>query len=181
MEQIKRENACLAVIDFQERLMPVIHENAFLEDRVVRLIAGAKAVGLPILVTQQYTKGIGETVAPIGEALGDFAPIEKTSFSCFAEPAFRQALEQTGKKDIILCGIEGHICVMQTAAELQAAGYRVFLAEDCCASRSPRDYQVAVDRMAHGGVVVATMEALLMELIGGASAPAFREISKIIK
>ena len=184
MEQImrvKKEEAVLVAVDFQERLMPVIHGVDKLVDKTCRLIEGAKVLGLPILVTQQYTKGLGDTVEPIKSKLGDFTYFEKDTFSCLGSDEFKEALKATGRKQVLLCGIETHICVMQTALDLMEEGYEVFLVGDCCSSRTKKDSKVGVWRIAASGAMRTTAEMVLMEMTGGSKAEEFRAISKIIK
>lgn len=175
------EDAVLVAIDYQDRLMPVMAERDFLTDRVVRMIRGAKEFNIPIIVTQQYTKGLGNTVPRIKEALGEFEPIEKTVFSAVDCPEFMKTLEATGRKTVLLMGIETHICVMQTALALIESGYRVFLVEDCCSARSLRDSKMGRKRISEAGAIVTTMESALMEMLGGAESEHFKTVSKIIK
>jgi nicotinamidase-related amidase len=142
-------------------------------------------MGLPIILTQQYTKGLGETVPVILEALdttgSPFDKIEKTSFSCYGEPTFVTALEQTLRKTVILCGIETHVCVQQTALDLLENGYMVYLIHDCVSSRSNNDKKYAQRRIGEAGAVGTTYEALLFELCVSAKAPEFKAISALVK
>lgn len=181
VKRIRKHDAVLVLVDFQERLMPVMKNNEELTDTVVKLVRGCHVMGVPILVTQQYTKGLGPTIFAIHEALGDYSPIEKTTFSAMGEPAFRAALEESGRKTVILAGIETHVCVQQTALDLLAEGYQVFLVNDGVSSRSNSDKKYAKRRMAEAGAVGTTYEAVLFELCGGAREPGFKEISAIVK
>jgi nicotinamidase-related amidase len=150
---LRKEDAVLGGIDFQERLMPAMKGSEELESASVRLIKGCRVLGVPVLVTQQYTKGLGPTVAaitaaltePIGEGAGaeEFLHIEKTSFSAMGEPAFVEALEKLGRKTVIIAGIEAHVCVQQTVIDLLEKGYTVFVAYDCISSRSSTDKEYA--------------------------------------
>lgn len=179
--QIKKEDAVLVLIDFQERLMPAIKGVAELEATVIKLVKGAKVLGLPILVTQQYTRGLGPTVTPIAEAIGSFFPIEKLTFSAMRTQEFKEALEQTGKKTVIICGIESHICVQQTTLDLLEAGYEVFLIHDCVASRNNNDKKYAQRRMSEAGAIGTTYESALYEMLVSSKAEGFKEISAIVK
>lgn len=179
--RIDRDDAVLVAIDFQEKLMPAMADREFLEDRVIRLAKGVKALGIPKVVTEQYPRGLGSTISAIAEAMGDFSPIDKGTFSACGNEDFVKALEETGKKTVLLCGIETHICVLQTAFDLIEKGYKVVLIEDGCSSRSLRDSASALSRIAIAGAVVTTVEAALMEMIGGTQSPDFKAISKIIK
>lgn len=179
--KIKKEDAVLVLIDFQERIMPVMKNKEELEAVALKLTKGCSVLGIPILVTQQYTKGLGSTIPSIHEALEDYTPIEKTSFSAMGEPAFVEALKQTERNTVILAGIETHVCVQQTALDLLEMGYAVFLINDCVASRSNHDKKYAQRRMSETGAVGTTCEAVLFELCGGSREPGFKEISALVK
>jgi nicotinamidase-related amidase len=189
--KIKKEDTVLVAIDFQERLMPVMKNAEELEQTMEKLIKGCRYVGVPILVTQQYTKGLGSTIetlthaleAPLDENVGEaeFAPIEKTTFSAMGEPNFVKALEATGKKTVIMTGIEAHICVQQTTLDLIEAGYNVFIVNNAVASRNNNDKKYAVRRMTEAGAIGTTYESVLFELVGGAKEPGFKQISAIVK
>lgn len=179
--KLKKEESILLLIDFQEKLMPAMKNKEELEAAVLKLAKGCKILDIPVLISQQYTKGLGQTIPTLKEAIGEFDPIEKTSFSCCGEPSFITALEKAGKKTVIVAGIEAHICVQQTVIQLLEAGYKVFLVNDCVASRSNNDKKYAQRRMAESGAVGTTYEAVLFELLENAKAPGFKEISNLIK
>ncbi len=181
MSMIVRENAAYVAIDFQEKLMPVMSNTERLEGQSAKLIKGLEALGIPGLVTQQYTKGIGETVPAITEALGEFEHVEKYSFSCMANEEFVSRLEALGKKDIIVCGIEAHICVQQTVLQLLEAGYNVYLAVDCISSRSEEDKLWAITRMGEAGAAITSYEAILYEILRDSKAEGFKAVSAIVK
>lgn len=181
MSLIKREDAILTAIDFQTKLLPAMAEARRVEEQTVKLIKGIRILGIPVLVTQQYTKGLGPTSDNIAQALGTFEPIEKQTFSAMAEPAFVQALEETGKNTVILTGIETHICVQQTALQLAETGRRVYVIQDCVASRRETDNLCGQQRMSAAGIVITTYESILYELMGGAKAEEFKAISAIVK
>lgn len=180
--KMKKEDAVLVLVDFQERLMPVMKGQDELEAAVIKLIKGCRVLGVPMLVTEQYPKGLGRTVPAIRDALGDDpAPIEKTSFSCMGEPNFQEALKNTGKKTVILAGIETHVCVQQTVLDLLESNYEVYVINDGVSSRSNNDKKYAQRRMGDAGAVGTTCEAALFELLGGAREPGFKEISALVK
>ena len=180
--KIKKQDAILVLVDFQERLMPVMKAGEELEATVVKLVKGCKVLGVPILITEQYPKGLGRTVPAIREALGeDYGMVEKTSFSCMGEPFFVEALEQSGKNTVILAGIEAHVCEQQTVRDLLENGYRVFVVQDGISSRNNNDKKYAQRRMGDSGAIGTTMEAVLFELLEGARQPGFKEISAIVK
>ncbi|MEE3361969.1 MAG: hydrolase [Anaerovoracaceae bacterium] len=180
-DMIRREEAAVIAIDFQTNIIKAMHEKEELADCAARLFEGAKALGVPVLVTQQYTKGLGETVPEIAQAIGDFEHVEKTTFSALKTPEFKERLEASGKKQVILTGIEAHVCVQQTALELLDAGYDVFVLSDCISSRKKKDKKEAERRMVHAGCVLTTYEAALFEMLDGSKSDGFKEISKIVK
>ncbi len=179
--KINREEAVLVLIDFQERLMPAMKGHDDLEEATIKLAKGCRILGVPVLVTQQYTKGLGPTIPGIDEALGEYEPVEKTAFSAMGEPAFVEALKNTGRKSVILAGIEAHVCVLQTALDLIDAGYTVFLVNDCVASRSNTDRKFAQRRIAESGAVGTTFESVLFEILKGSRQEGFKEISSLVK
>lgn len=181
MSLIKKEDAVLVAIDFQTKLMPAMTDARTLEETAAKLIKGIRILDVPTLVTQQYTKGLGPTTEKIGSALGDYAPIEKITFGAMETPDFAETLEKTGKKSVILIGIEAHICVQQTALQLLEAGYQVYVIADCIASRKDSDRMCSQQRMAAAGAVITTYEAILYELMRGAKAEGFKEISALVK
>jgi Amidases related to nicotinamidase len=178
---IERDDAIVAAIDFQEHIVPAMHDDDELIETAVKFIKGARALNVPVLVTQQYTKGLGETVEPIKEALGEFTPIEKNTFSALLNDEFRSALETSGKETVILIGIEAHVCVEQTALALLQEGYNVFVISDCIESRHKNDKKMSERRMTHAGAVITTYEAALFEMMDGSKTPGFKEISAIVK
>ena len=178
---INREDTLAVFIDYQEKLMPVMHHKDELQDKVVRLARGLGVLGIPHIVTQQYTKGIGETIPEIAEAIGEFEPIDKTTFSCLGHVDFINQLEIESKPNIIVCGIEAHICVQQTVEQLLAEGYNVYIPVDCISSRSQTDLLWATERMEKAGAVMTTYESILYELLKDSKEEGFREISKIVK
>ncbi len=181
MSMIVRENAAYVAIDFQEKLMPVMSGTEKLEEKTIKLVKGLNALGIPGIVTQQYTKGIGETIPSIKEALGEFEHVEKNSFSCMANEEFVSRLEALGKKDIIVFGIEAHICVQQTVLQLLDAGYNVYLAVDCISSRSEEDKLWGITRMGEAGAAITTYEAILYEILRDSKADGFKAVSAIVK
>lgn len=178
---INKEDAVLVLIDFQERLMPAMKDKKELEEDVVKLVKGCKIMDLPVIVTQQYTRGLGPTISSIHQALGNYEAIEKTSFSAMGEPDFVEALKSMARKTVILAGIEAHVCVMQTALDLIENGFSVFLVNDCISSRSGDDKKTARRRMTASGVIESSYEAVLFELLKGAKDENFKAISSLVK
>ncbi len=176
-----KEDAILLAVDFQEKLMPAIKNNEEIAKTIAKLAKGCQVLDVPILVTQQYTKGLGDTIPELKEEINEFNYIEKSTFSCCGGSDFMDVLKATGKKTVILTGVESHICVQQTCLDLLENGYKVFLVYDAIGSRKNQDLKYAGRRMCDAGAIGTTYESVLFELTGGATNPAFREISKIVK
>lgn len=179
--QIKKENSLLLFIDVQEKLFPHINRNVELEKKLNQLVEGMQVLEVPILVTEQYTKGLGKTINSISEKLNDnVLTLEKMTFSCMQNPEIAAAIELSGKRTIILAGIEGHICVLQTALDLIEEGFDVVLVLDAVGSRNDEDKSISVLRL-QNKVTFTSVEALLFELCNVAGTEQFKAISKIIK
>jgi len=179
--RILREDTAAVVVDIQERLLPHIHEGDILLRNCLKLIEGLKILSVPLIITQQYSRGLGPTVPSIIQMFPDFRYIEKISFSCCEEPAFEMEIDQLCKTDIIICGIESHVCVLQTCLDLLSSGRRPVVVEDCVSSRKPNDKQIAIERMRQEGARITTMESLLFELTRLAGNDIFKRISGIVK
>lgn len=179
--RIRREQTAAVVIDIQERLFPHIYEHEALAANSAKLIEGLKQLDIPLLVTQQYSKGLGETIAPVAAALGAHAALEKMTFSCCGDASFMEALQSLGRSKVILCGIEAHVCVQQTALDLLEQGFTPVIVEDCVSSRKANDKHIAVARMRQAGAIVTTLEAVLLELCMAAGTDTFKSISRLIK
>ena len=179
--RLKREELIFVAIDYQEKLLPAMSGKDRIERNVIKLAKGLEVFQLPKLATTQYAKGLGQTVARVAEALGEFAPIDKSSFSAFRTEEFRKALEESGRRQVILAGIETHICVEQTALDLLTAGYDVFLAADCCGSRDEENHKISLARLAAAGATVSGGESILYEILESAKAPEFKAVSAIVK
>ncbi|MEI6682061.1 MAG: hydrolase [Bacteroidota bacterium] len=179
--RILKDKTALLVIDFQEKIFPAIAENETLLRNVPILIEGAKALGLPIFVTEQYVKGLGPTIPGFKALLAGIEPIEKASFSCCDESRFMMELASSGKDHIIVTGIESHVCVLQTVIDLVQNGYHPIVVEDCISSRKPNDKLIAIERMRKEGVIITTYEAILFELLRYSGGETFKAISKLVK
>ena len=175
--RILREEAVALVVDYQEKLVPVMREKELLIYHSQILLQGLKILDVPMIITQQYTKGLGTTVEDITAAIGTAAYVEKISFS-----AYEQVKEQIqGKKFVIVCGIEAHICVLQTVIDLAAAGYIPVVVEDCISSRKKYDKKIALERMKQEGAMITTTESLLFELLREAGTDTSKKIQRLIK
>jgi nicotinamidase-related amidase len=179
--RILKDKAVLVIIDFQERIFPAIHEHEMLSKNVPVLIEGIKVIGIPLIVTEQYVKGLGPTIPEISEKITDTSRIEKASFSCCDEPRFMMELASSGKEFVIIAGIESHVCVLQTVIDLQQCGYHPVVVEDCISSRKPNDKRMALERMRKEGVIITTYEAILFELLRYSGGETFKAISRLVK
>lgn len=179
--KINTENTILLVIDIQTRLLPAMNESEQYLKNAEKLIEGCRILGTEIIATEQYPKGIGPTVDSVKGLLGDATVVAKTSFSCLAEREVADFLDNTGRKNVILCGIESHICVLQTALALKQQGYNPIVVADCVESRKAEDKKWGLMRMMQEGVTVSTYESVLYEMMEDSKHPKFKEISKLIK
>lgn len=180
--RINPESTLALIIDIQEKLVPVIEYRETLIHNNQILIKGLKTLGIPMVATQQYTKGIGMTVEPIQTAISDdFQYLDKLTFSCYDDEAIQEKIKSFHKKNIIICGIEAHICVLQTVIDCLAEGYKVFVVEDCISSRKGNDKRIALQRMLQEGAFITTYESILFELTRKAGNDQFKIISKLIK
>jgi nicotinamidase-related amidase len=179
--RILKENTLALIIDIQDRLFPHINEKEILEKNIRILISGLKVLDIPILLTEQYPKGLGFTIPAIKEALSTSPAIEKTAFSCCDEPAFMKSLADSGKKSIIIAGIESHVCVLQTVLDLLKIGFQPVVVEDCVSSRKPNDKKIALKRMNQEGAIISTYESILFELARVSGTEQFKAISKLVK
>jgi len=177
------DNTALLIVDMQEKLLKAMPEGP--REQMLRnagiLIESARRLGLPVLASEQYPKGLGPTVPEIRERLGSVRPVEKMVFSCLGEEDFRRQVEESGRRAFILAGVENHVCVLQTALDLVAAGHHVFLARDATCSRTKANWKTGCEVMAAGGVTISSTETLLFQLLREAGTAAFNEISKLIR
>lgn len=180
--QLQPDKALLAVIDMQEKLLPAIAEREHITRRVELLVRAARILEVPIIWTEQYPKGLGPTVSSIAKLIGDAArPIEKKSFGCFGDECVMRAASITGRIQLLVCGVEAHVCVLQTALSAMVNGWTVFVVEDGVGSRRPLDRNVALSRMAQAGTIPVTAEMAIMEMLGTAEHEKFGEILQLIK
>lgn len=184
MTFVHRDTAVVAIVDIQERLLGALAEDrrASVVERACVAVDAALVLDVPVIVSEQYPKGLGPTVAAIRERLGDgFAPVEKLVFSCGRSPEFREALERTGRRQVVLCGVETHVCVLQTAIDLQQAGFEVFVAADAVASRRDSDRDAALALLRQAGVTIGTTEMFVFQMLERAGTDAFKQIAKIVR
>jgi len=178
---LDRDRAALLVVDVQERLWAVMHRRQHLADRIVVMVQGCRLLNIPVHVTEQYPQGLGSTIGPVREALGDIVPLVKMTFSCCGLTQLPEMLKKRGIGQVILTGIEAHVCVLQTALDLLSGGFRVHLLTDAVSSRNQADQETALRRLWREGVVLSTVETALFELLTTADAPEFKAMSGLIK
>jgi nicotinamidase-related amidase len=177
---MKRERASLCVIDIQERLLPVMHQGDDVLNASLKLIEAARRLAIPVLCSEQYPKGLGPSVAPLAAALEQEEIFAKTHFSCADEPLISEALGRSRRRQLVLCGVEAHVCVLQSALGFHAAGYEVFVVGDAISSRSPDSVQAAKARLLQAGISVVTLEMVVFEWLGQAGTPEFKDLRGLI-
>ncbi len=178
---LERAKTALVVIDFQEKLLPTIHQGEAALEKALRLIRFARELGLPVLWTEQYPKGLGPTVAAAADALAGLTPQAKTSFGCVGDAGFRDALAATGATQVLITGIEAHVCVLQTALGLRELGLEVFVARDAVSSSAPEECAAGLERMASNGVQLVTVQMAMFELLREAGTPEFKRVLPLLK
>ena len=180
---LEAEQCALIVVDMQEKLLPPIWEKERLVRNVQLLIRLAGILKIPALVTTQYAKGLGNTVPDIASMLPDTPSIDKLMFSCFGSDVFCSLLKRLPgqRTTILLCGMETHICVMQTALGALRDGYLVHVAADAVSSRTELNWRIGLDRMRAAGAIVSSTEMMIYELLRSSGAPAFREMLPHLK
>ena len=175
------EKASLLIIDIQERILPVINNYKLVVENTLKLIKGFKVLGLPIYITEQYPKGLGATTSVIANEFEGVTPIEKLSFGCFGEARFSEAVEACGRRQLLVIGVEAHVCVMQTVLSARALGYEVFVVRDAVGSRDPANCAAALERMEANGAQIVTSEMAMFETLRVAGTPEFKRVLPLIK
>jgi len=178
---IEAERSSLLIVDVQQGLAPVVAEPRRVYRGCSLLMRGALRLGLPLVVTEQYPKGLGTTVGELRELAPDGAVMEKLHFSSAADPAILERVRSFGRNQIVIAGIEAHICVLQSALGFKAVGFEVAVVADACSSRDPDNFTVAMARLAANGIQVVTVEMVLFEWLHRAGTPEFKELSALIK
>lgn len=181
MNTLSQHDNLVLIIDVQERLVGML-EKDIIVSKTAKLAEAAKILGIPVIVTEQYPKGLGSTVMPVAEKLPAHTPVfEKTSFSALDTEGIAEKIKSYGKKQIILCGIETHICVHQTCAALLEAGYDVYVMKDACASRNKYEFEQGISIMQQNGAKITCLEIVLFEWLKSARHPNFKEVQALIK
>lgn len=177
----RREASVLLVVDMQDRLLPHMEDHAGVLEHCRRIVRAAQILDVPILCTEQYPKGLGPTVAPLRDVLSEVPVLEKLAFSCCGAEGFVASVNATGRRQVIVVGIETHVCVQQTVLDLLAESLSVYVAADAVSSRRPLDRQVALDRMRQAGAVVTTAESVIFEWLGVAGTAEFKAVAQLVR
>ena len=175
---IERNRSCLLVVDIQDRLLPAIHEGERVIENTAWLMRIAQDLGVPLLVSEQYPRGLGHTVPALRELVEDQHVVEKIHFSCAASPECQERLQGLDRSQVLLVGVEAHVCVLQTALGLVSQGNEVFVVADGVSSRRPSDAEAGLNRMRAAGAQVVTREMVAFEWLHRAGTDEFREISR---
>lgn len=179
--RLDKMQAQLLVVDIQERLLPYISDHALVTAQAVRMIRAAREFPLPITISEQYPKGLGPTDPAVLAAAGDAGHVEKQAFSVCGDAAAKETLVKLARPQVLLIGIEAHVCVQQTALDLLDMQMQPFLLADAVGSRRPSDYEVALERMRAAGVVVTTVESAIFELLHEAGTELFKRVAPIVR
>jgi len=176
------EKSLLVIIDEQERLVQASKYGEDAASGAAKLAKAAAILNIPTIVTEQYPKGLGATVPMVKEVLSpDSSILEKASFSALLVPEFAQKVKSSGKKQVVICGIETHICVLQTAAELINEGFEVYVVKDACASRNKNEYKTGLELLKQYGAKISCVEITLFEWLRTSKHPNFKEVQSLIK
>jgi nicotinamidase-related amidase len=178
---LDREQVALVVVDLQEKLWPAIFEKERALRNSILLIRAARALDVPVMLTTQYRKGLGATLPAVLEAAPDVEPIDKLAFGCFGDSAFLERLAQLGRSQLLVCGIESHICVTQTVLGALDGGRLVHVAGDATSSRTEANWRSGLDRMARAGAVLSSTEMAIYELLRRSDGAAFKAILPLLK
>jgi len=174
-------NTALIVIDMQTKLWNVMHEKEQLLENTQKLLKGTQLLGIPVVLTEQNPDGLGPTIPELKQIIPQVNPFPKFCFSCFKDESFARAILELNRKQLLICGIESHICVYQSAMDLLNQGFEVQIIADAVSSRAARNREITLMRLQSEGARLTTVEMLLFELLQTARSPQFRELSKIIK
>lgn len=178
---LDKKDCLLLVIDVQEKLVNMLDKNVVV-NRAAILAKAAQILEIPTIVTEQYPKGLGATVEPVKQNLAkDTKIVEKSAFSAIKEKGFLETLKSYNKKQIVICGIETHICVHQTTADLITEGFEVYVAKDACASRNKYEFKQGIERMQENGAKISCLEIVLFEWLRTSKNPKFKEVQALIK
>lgn len=176
-----REKTAFVMVDVQEKLLPAMHDRARLLKNASFMLQSAGIMGVPVIATEQYPKGLGGTVKALQLPPGARHPAEKMHFSCFCSPEFERRLRETGAKAVVIFGIEAHVCVLQTALDALDRGYDVRVVADAVSSRTAENKALALERMRQSGILVESTEMVLFQMLQKAGTDEFRKVSALVK
>lgn len=171
----------MVIVDVQERLAAVMTQREKVAGNCVNLVEGADLLGLPLMLTEQYPKGLGPTVPELREKIVRYEPVEKITFDCCRDPSFHRKLKETGRNKVILAGMETHVCILQTALGLMKEGYSVHVVEDGVCSRAKENFRVGLEFMRNAGAVITCTETVLFQILEKAGTAEFKAVSSMIK
>ncbi|WP_286238912.1 hydrolase [Neptuniibacter halophilus] len=175
---IHPNKSCLLIVDIQEKLVPAIHNKETLVENTRWLAEIAGKLNVPVLTSEQYPQGLGHTIAEIAEVVPAEGIMEKVHFSCMSEPACNEKINALRPNQVVVVGMEAHVCVLQTALQLKQQAREVYVVADCVSSRNPEDKALALERMRQAGIYVVSREMVAFEWMQKAGTDSFREISK---
>jgi len=179
---LEAQNTAVVLIDIQERLVGMLNKSDVVVKQTSTLLNGTNIMGIPAIITEQYPKGLGETVPEVKNAINaNNIIIEKTTFSAFQTPEFAEKIKSLGKKNIIIGGIETHVCVYQTVCDLINEGFNVVVVKDGCASRAKESFKTGLDLMKDAGAKLSNVETVLFELLKSSKNPYFKSVQALIK
>lgn len=178
---LRAESAGLVVVDVQGKLASLMHDREAFYRNLQILIGGARVLELPVFWLEQYPKGLGPTIPEVADLLTDLEPLPKVVFSGWGQDDFARQVRASGRKQLILCGLESHICVYQTTRDLLAQGYHVEIATDAVSSRTAQNREIGLRRMAALGAQITSVEMALFEMLGQSGSPQFKEIARLVK
>lgn len=178
---LKADESQVLIVDIQGRLMPAMQDSEHVVERSAIVIQAAHRLGIPVAASRQYPKGLGPLVPEIEALVDEGETFDKTAFSCAADAAIAEHVDALGRKQIVICGVETHVCVLQTAFGFAARGLSPYVVVDACSSRTVANKIAAAERMRAGGINIVTSEMVCFEWMGAAGTDAFKEISKLIK
>lgn len=180
-KNLARTDSCLVVVDVQERLAPAIADSQAVQEVTKTLLRAATELSVPSILTEQYPKGLGSTVEPVRQAATNASVVSKMTFSAARETTFTDVLADLRRRQVLICGMETHVCVLQTALDLSVLGYEVYLVTDACGSRDPMQKELGLTRMRQEGIRLVTTEMVLFEWLERAGTEDFRSLLKMIK
>ncbi len=178
---LKTQDTLFLAIDIQEKLVKMIGENNSCSKNCEKLLQTAEILNIPTIVTEQYPKGLGKTINTIQKANKNSKYYEKKTFSAYSNLEIRNEIEKSKKQQIVISGIETHICVLQTVLELKSEGYEIYLVKDACGSRKQENHNTAIERLKFSGITITDTETTLFELIRSSEHKNFKEVQSLIK